>query len=111
MPNRCSHGRHLRQLTGILLEEDEGLYLDWLPYLADSQKVDSAPFGLLPGTLMRPALSVVPMGGHSAVALVQAGVRTLVFEKAKIPLKAVFNREALTPPRGEDLHHRLLGQL
>ena len=83
------------------MEEDEGLYLDsedlqsafnlfampdcWLPYLAYSKKFDSAAFGLPPGTLMRPALSVVPMGWHSAVALVQEAVRNVVFEKARIP--------------------------
>ena len=92
---------YIGQLIGILLEEDEGLYLDsedlqsafnlfsmpdnWLPYFAYSKKVDSAAFGMPPGTLIRPALSVVPMGWHSAVALVQEAVRTLVFERAKIP--------------------------
>lgn len=92
---------YIGQLTGILLEEDEGLYLDsedlqsavnlfsmpdsWLPYLSYSKKVDSAAFGMPPGTQVRPALSVVPMGWHSAVALVQEAVRTLVFERAKIP--------------------------
>ena len=59
---------YIGQLTGILLEEDEGLYLDsedlqsefnifsmpdnWLPYLAYSKKVDSAAFGMPPGTLI-----------------------------------------------------------
>ena len=92
---------------------DEGLYLDredlqsafnlfsmpdkWLPYLAYSKKVDSAAFGMPPGTLVRPALSVVPMGWHSAVALVQEAVRTLVFERAKIPRQYSIEKHARLP--------------
>lgn len=92
---------YVGQLTGILLEEDEGLFLDsedlqsafnlfgvpdtWLPFFAYSKKVDASAFGLPKGKMVRPALSVVPMGWHSAVALVQEAVRNLVFEKAQIP--------------------------
>ena len=35
---------------------------------------------------MRPALSVVPMGWKSAVTLIQAAVRQIVFQRAKIPM-------------------------
>eukprot|EP00435_Cladocopium_sp_Y103_P071488 s240_g37.t1 len=89
------------QLSGIMLEQNEGLYLDsedlqsafnlfsmpdaWLPYFSYSKKVGGAAMGLEPGTQIRPALSVVPMGSHSAVALVQEAVRDLVFRGAKVP--------------------------
>ena len=35
--------------------------------------------------MVRPALAVIPMGWHSAVGLVQEAVRTLVFERSKVP--------------------------
>ena len=104
---------YIGQLTGILLEEDEGLYLDsedlqsafnlfsmpdnWLPYLAYSKKVDSAAFGMPPGTQVRPALCVVPMGWRSAGALVQEAVRTLVFERAKIPQQFSIEKRSRLP--------------
>ena len=92
---------YIGQLTGLMLEEDESLYLDsedlqsafnlfsvpdnWLGFFAYSKKVDSSAFGLPPGKQMRPALAVVPMGWHSAVALVQEAVRHLVFDKSEVP--------------------------
>ena len=82
-----------------MLEEDEGLYLDsedlqsafnlfsvpdqWLPYFSYSKKVDGSAFGLEAGKLVRPALSLIPMGWHSAVGLVQEAVRDLVFRRAR----------------------------
>eukprot|EP00438_Fugacium_kawagutii_P000030 Skav208216 [mRNA] locus=scaffold3686:21970:30201:- [translate_table: standard] len=78
---------YIGQLSGLMLEEDESLYLEsedlqsafnlfrapeeFLGFFAYGKKVDSSAFGLAPGTQMRPALSVIPMGWHSAVALVQ----------------------------------------
>ena len=56
-----------------------------LPYFAYSKKVEGAAFRLQAGTLVRPALAVIPMGWHSAVGLVQEAVRTLVFERSKVP--------------------------
>ena len=50
-----------------------------------SKKVDGAAFRLEAGTLVRPALAVIPMGWHSAVGLVQEAVRTLAFERSKVP--------------------------
>lgn len=82
-----------------MLEEDEMLYLDsedlqsafnlfsvpdqWLGYFAYSKKVDGKAFGLPERKLVRPALSVIPMGWHSAVGVVQEAVRYLVFDRAK----------------------------
>lgn len=92
---------YIGQLTGIMLEEDKSLYLEsedlqsafnlfsvpdqWLPFFSYSQKVDGAGMGLEAGTMVRPALSVIPMGWHSAVGLVQDAVRDLVFRRAQVP--------------------------
>ena len=70
---------------------------NWLPYLAYSKKVDSAAFGMPPGTQVRPALCVVPMGWRSAGALVQEAVRTLVFERAKIPQQFSIEKRSRLP--------------
>lgn len=91
---------YIGTLCALMLEEDEMLYLDsedlqsafnlfsvpdqWLGYFAYSKKVDGQAFGLPAGKLVRPALSVVPMGWHSAVGVVQEAVRHLVFERAKV---------------------------
>ena len=101
---------YIGQLTGILLEEDESLYLEsedlqsafnlfrvpdvWLGFFSYGKKTDSSAFGLPPGKQMRPALSVVPMGWHSAVAVVQEAVRDIVFRRAGVPrsLSAEKNR-------------------
>ena len=74
-------------MTSIQLEEEQIAYMEsedlqsafnlfaapaqWLPYFA-YKMVDSAAFGLEPGTLVRPAV-------------VQEAVRTLVFERAGVP--------------------------
>ena len=50
-----------------------------------------------PGTQVRPALCVVPMGWHSAVALVQEAVSTLVFERAKIPRQFSIEKHSRLP--------------
>ena len=91
---------YIGTLSALLLEEDELLYLDsedlqsafnlfsvpdqWLGYFAYSKKVDGQAFGLPAGKMVRPALSVVPMGWHSAVGVVQEAVRHLVFERAGV---------------------------
>ena len=63
--------------------------------------------GLEAGTMVRPALSVIPMGWHSAVGLVQDAVRDLVFRirRAQVP------RELSTEKNREELRGGLLGQL
>eukprot|EP00434_Breviolum_minutum_P013419 symbB.v1.2.011826.t1/scaffold804.1/size161093/3 len=91
---------YIGTLSALMLEEDEMLYLDsedlqsafnlfsvpdqWLGYFAYSKKVDGQAFGLPAGKMVRPALSVVPMGWHSAVGVVQEAVRHLVFERAGV---------------------------
>ena len=92
---------YVGQLTGIVLDEEECLYLDsedftsafnlfsvpdtWLPHFAFSKKVCASAFGGKKGDLVRPALSVIPMGWKSAVSLIQAAVRHIVFTKCKVP--------------------------
>ena len=92
---------YIGQITGLMLEEDEALYLEsedlqsafnlfsvpdrWLPFFSYSKKVDGAAMGLPAGTMVRPALCVIPMGWHSAVGLVQEAVRDVVFRRAGVP--------------------------
>eukprot|EP00435_Cladocopium_sp_Y103_P074422 s46_g48.t1 len=88
-------------MTAIQMEEQDVAYLEsedlqsafnlfqapdvWLPFFAYSKRVDSAACGLPAGQLVRPALSTIPMGWHSAVGLVQEAVRCLVFERTGVP--------------------------
>ena len=101
-----------------MLEENESLYLEsedlqsafnlfsvpdeWLGFFSYSKKVDSSAFGLPAGKLLRPALSVVRMGWHSAVALVQEAVRDLVFNRAGVP-KAISVEKGRPLPAGKNL--------
>ena len=57
----------------------------WLPHFAFSKKVCASAFGGTKGHEVRPALAVVPMGWHSAVALIQAAVRNIVFTRCGVP--------------------------
>ena len=107
---------YIGQLTGIMLEEDESLHLEsedlqsafnlfsvpeqWLPFFSYSKKVDGAALGLPTGTQVRPALSVVPMGWHSAVGLVQEAVRDLVFRRAGVPKSISTEKGKPLPDRG-----------
>ena len=92
---------YVGQLTGIVLEEDNDLYIhsedftsafnlfkvpeSWSPHFAFAKKVKASAFGGSPHAMVRPAMAVVPMGWHSAVTLVQAAVRHLVFNLAGVP--------------------------
>ena len=92
---------YVGQLTGIVLEEENDLYMEsedftsafnlfavpesWLPHFAFSKKVCASAFGGTKGHEVRPALAVVPMGWHSAVALIQAAVRNIVFTRCGVP--------------------------
>eukprot|EP00438_Fugacium_kawagutii_P025579 Skav215575 [mRNA] locus=scaffold2748:77089:83434:- [translate_table: standard] len=76
---------YIGQMTGLVLEESEALFLEsedlqsafnlfsvpdkWLGFFSYGKKVDQSAFGLPRGRMVRPALGVVPMGWHSAVAL------------------------------------------
>ena len=88
-------------LTGVVLGEETDLYMSsedftsafnlfavpdsWLPHFAFSKKVCASAFGGKEGTEVRPALAVIPMGWHSAVSLVQAAVRQIVFTRCGVP--------------------------
>ena len=91
---------YIGQLAGILAEKDEYLVLDledlesafnlfempraWWPIFNYGKKVALTAFGGKDKRMVRPVLKVVPMGWSSAVTLVQAAVRHLVFERAAI---------------------------
>ena len=92
---------YVGQLTGIVLEEDNDLYIhsedftsafnlfrvpeSWSAHFAFAKKVRASAFGGSPNVMVRPAMAVIPMGWHSAVTLVQAAVRHLVFNLAGVP--------------------------
>ncbi|CAJ1433719.1 unnamed protein product, partial [Effrenium voratum] len=91
---------YIGQLAGVLAEKDEYLVLDsedlesafnlfempraWWPIFNYGKKVALTAFGGKDKRMVRPVLKVVPMGWSSAVTLVQAAVRHLVFERAAI---------------------------
>ena len=92
---------YVGQLTGIVLEEENDLYLHsedftsafnlfavppaWSVHFAFAKKVKASAFGGDDKLMVRPALSVIPMGWKSAVTLVQAAVRHIVFDRCQIP--------------------------
>ena len=100
-------------MAGLMLEEHELLYLEsedlesafnlfsvlaaWLGFFAYAKKVDSSAFGLPAGKHLRPALSVIPMGWHSAVALVQEAVGDLVLIGQRCQGNSPWRREGLCP--------------
>ena len=87
--------------TALHLGPDEGLYMEsedfasvfnffrvpdaWSPYFAYFRKVSGAAFGHPERGQVRPALRVIPMGWKSAVTIVQAAVRHIVFQLTKVP--------------------------
>lgn len=50
-----------------------------------SKTVDGSLVGRAPGTKAYVAMGVVPMGWLNAVSVIQAAVRTLVFDEASVP--------------------------
>ncbi len=92
---------YVGQLTGILLDETSDLYMysedftsafnlfrvpeSWSVHFAFAKKVKGSAFGGSDEIMVRPAMAVIPMGWKSAVTLVQAAVRHIVFDKAKVP--------------------------
>lgn len=92
---------YLGQLT-LLQQDDSEIYVtdsedfsscfnlwrlpqQWHRYMCFGMRVDAKVFGGPPGTMVFPAMAVVPMGWCNAVSVVQSVVRTLVFEEAGIP--------------------------
>ena len=92
---------YVGMLTALHLGPDEELYMEsedfssafnlfsvpdaWCPFFAYSKKVDGAAFGKPELGKVRPALRVIPMGWKSAVTLVQAAVRHIVFDLTGVP--------------------------
>ena len=91
---------YIGQLTALRLSESQELYLEsedfqsafnlfrvpkeWSPYFAYSKKVDGRAFGRPDLGQVRPALQVIPMGWKSAVTLVQAAVRNIVYDRVGV---------------------------
>eukprot|EP00438_Fugacium_kawagutii_P016090 Skav230956 [mRNA] locus=scaffold3010:254098:259942:- [translate_table: standard] len=104
---------YIGQLTGIILKEEDEIWLDsedftsafnlfsvpdsWLPHFAFEKKVDASAFGGQRGIEVRPALSVIPMGWKSAVTLVQAAVRKIVFGMCKVPVETSVQKDQPLP--------------
>ena len=105
---------YVGQLTGIVLEEEDDLYLysedftsafnlfavppAWSVHFAFSKKVKASAFGGDERLMVRPALSVIPMGWKSAVTLVQAAVRHIVFDRCQIPRQTSLEKNQPIPP-------------
>ena len=59
---------------------------EWLSYFAYEKKGSGDALGLSSDVMVGPALSVVPMGWTSAVAVIQAAARRLVLVRAEVVL-------------------------
>eukprot|EP00438_Fugacium_kawagutii_P024835 Skav205737 [mRNA] locus=scaffold1496:189452:197472:+ [translate_table: standard] len=104
---------YVGQLTGIVLQPEEDIYLDsedltsafnlfsvpdtWLPHFAFSKRVDASAFGGTPGLQVTPALCVIPMGWKSAVTLVQAAVRKIVYGLCRVPRETEVRKDMPLP--------------
>eukprot|EP00438_Fugacium_kawagutii_P031800 Skav221085 [mRNA] locus=scaffold6458:44336:48337:- [translate_table: standard] len=71
----------------------------WHRYMAFGKLVDAEVFGGEPGQMVYPAMNVLPMGWLSSVAVIQAIVRSLVFDQAGVPAST---EVAKTKPLPED---------
>ena len=60
----------------------------WRKYMAFNKLVDASLMGGPAGKKVYPAMNVLPMGWVSSVAIIQAIVRTLVFDEAEVPLSS-----------------------
>ena len=104
---------YIGQLTALFLEKDEELMLEsedfqsafnlfrvppaWSPLFAYSKKVHGRVFGRPDLGMVRPALQVVPMGWKSAVTLVQAAVRNIVYERVGVPRETSVRKDQEIP--------------
>eukprot|EP00435_Cladocopium_sp_Y103_P019019 s3102_g4.t1 len=95
------HLPYLGQLTLLEQDQDEVWVIDsedftscfnlwrlptaWHSFTCFAKAVDAKIFGGVPGKMVFPAMSVVPMGWVNAVSVIQAVVRTLVFSETGIP--------------------------
>eukprot|EP00435_Cladocopium_sp_Y103_P025243 s2315_g6.t1 len=57
----------------------------WHRYMAFEKKVSAEVFGGAPGKMVYAAMSVLPMGWISSVAVIQTIVRSLVFSDSQVP--------------------------
>ena len=106
---------YVAQLGLILLEEGQTLLIEsedltsgfnlfrmpdaWLPYFSYAKKVPGRLLGSSE-EWVRPALRVIPMGWSSAVTIMQAVLRNLVFKKAGIPASLEIAKVKEIPAEG-----------
>ena len=104
---------YIGQLTALHLGEGQELYLEsedfqsafnlfrvpevWCPFFAYSKKVHGRAFGKPDLGMVRPALRVVPMGWKSAVTLVQAAVRNIVYDRVGVPRSTAVQKNKEIP--------------
>ena len=108
---------YVGQLTAILAEQDSYLVMDsedlqsafnlfrlpiqWAPLFNFSKKVRGDVMGLSSDIMVRPGLRVVPMGWSSAVTLIQAAIRRITYEIAKVPRSGDVGKHAPMPDHAE----------
>ena len=106
---------YVAQLGLILLEEGQTLLIEsedltsafnlfrmpdaWLPYFSYAKKVPGRILGSSE-EWVRPALRVIPVGWSSAVTIMQAVLRNLVFKKAGIPASLEIAKVKEIPAEG-----------
>lgn len=104
---------YIGQLTAIHLGGDEELYLEsedfssafnlfsvptsWSRFFAYAKKVPGKAFGCPDLESVRPALRVIPMGWRSAVTIVQAAVRNIVYDRAKVDKSTAVQKDRPLP--------------
>lgn len=74
---------------------------EWRGFFTYEKEVDASAFGGTKGETTLVALASVPMGWISAVALIQAGVRHIVFEKSGVDLTTEVRKDK-SLPAGDD---------
>ena len=115
LPGDQDHLPYVAQLGLLVLEESQTLLIEsedltsafnlfrmppsWQPYFSYGLKVPGWCMGSSEDWV-RPALTVIPMGWSSAVTLMQAVLRNLVFRKAKIPLSLEISKVKEIPQKG-----------
>ena len=70
----------------------------WRKFVAFNKLVDASVFGGQEGHMVYAAMNVLPMGWVSSVAVIQAIVRHLVFEEARVPLSSEVAKTKPMPP-------------
>ena len=108
-----THSPYAGQLTLAAIEDDEDILIDcedfescfnlfglpaeWHGLFAFEKMVDGSAFDLPKGTMVYPGIRSVPLGWNSAVAVIRAAVRHLVFDLAKVSLASEVSKDKERP--------------